>query len=338
LSSVGCAHYNYGMLKTGIYRPEHLTLTALDGFFGRRRFVAVTLYPEVVAGDSLDRDRLLERILARFPAANGTFKRTQRRRFDEFDAKLVEVLRERLTPGTPVAVHDMAVSDGRTAVDLFNLLDDSGGMDLQFLASDASPDVEAISSSSSSVVVVADPDTGAPLQVVRPPFVFNVQQPESALLYPINRVILGALLRTRVAALLKRRRAGDPRLTVSRIRLLSPDCLRLVETDPRFRFIRHNLFDEPPGQFDLVRAMNVLNRSYFPDATIGVAIERIHDSLRPGGLFATGSNQDAGSPVNGAIYERTSNGFRALWVSADGSPVHHLVLAHDTGRSVARGA
>jgi chemotaxis methyl-accepting protein methylase len=319
------------MLKTGIYRADHLTLTALEGFFGRRRFVAVTLYPEVVASESVERDRLLERILARFPAANGTFKRTQRRRFDAFDARLVELLLERNQTGAVCAVHDMAVSDGRTAVDLFRLLDDSTSLDLRFLASDAAPDVEALSSPNTSVVVVIDPDSGAPLQVVSPPFVFNVQQPESALLYPVNRFILASLLRTRVAGLLRRRRAGDPRLTVSRIRLLSPDCLRLLDTDPRFRFVRYNIFDEAPEQFDVVRAMNVLNRSYFADDAIGVAIGHIHASLRPGGLFVTGSNQDAGSPVNGAIYERTAEGLRSLWVSADGSPVHDIVLASEPG-------
>lgn len=314
------------MLKTGIYRADHLALPALDGFFGRRKFIAVTLYPEVVANEPPDRDRLLERILARFPAANGTYKRTQRRRFDAFDRQVVQVLRDRIPPGTHCAIHDMAVSDGRTAVDFFRLIDETTEIESTFLASDASPDVEAISSSGTSVVVVVDPDTGAPLQVVSPPFVFNVRQRESAVLYPVNRAFLATLLRTRVARLLERRAAGDPRLTVSRIRLLAPDCLRLVDTDARFRFARYDIFDEPPGMFDVIRAMNVLNRTYFSDAAIRVAIQRIHGSVNPGGLFVTGSNQDAGSPVNGAIYESTGTGFHTIWTSGGGSPVHDIVV------------
>lgn len=313
------------MLKTGIYRLDQLNSSTLDGFFGRRKFVAVTLYPEVIADNGPDRDRLLERILSRFPAANGTYKRTQRRRFAAFDTQVVRMLSERSNPGTRCSIHDVAVSDGRTAFDFFRMIDDLTQMDLRFLASDASPDVVAVSGSDASFVVVIDSDSQTPLQIIRPPFVFNVQQRESALLYPINRLILGALLRTRVRTTVKRLQAGDRRLNVSRIRLLAPDCLRLTETDPRFRFERYNILDKPREQYDVVRAMNVLNRSYFSDADIRLAVQHIHESLIPGGVFVTGSNQDAGSPVDGAVYERTVTGFRPLWSSGAGSPVHGIV-------------
>lgn len=317
------------MLKTGIYRRDQLGVAALKGWFGRRRFVAVTLYEEIAASEAPDRERLLEHMLARFPVANGTYKRTQSHRFEEFDARVIQELLRRLNPSLGFAINDLGVSDGRTAVDFFRRLGSLEHADLRFVASDAFPDLTVVTGPRMSLVVVVDPGTGAPLQVIRPPFVFNLTQRESALLYPVNRLILAALLRMQVPALLARFEAGDPAVHVTRIRLLSPECLRLLATDPRFTFERHNVLEPALDRFNLVRAMNVLNRSYFSDADLRLASAHIHESLAPGGLFVTGSNEDAGSPVDGAIYERTATGFRRLWVSGAGSQIDGIVTREE---------
>jgi len=51
----------------------------------------------------------------------------------------------------------------------------------------------------------------------------------------------------------------------------------------------------------------------------------IHASLLPGGLFVTGSNYDAGTTVNGGVYERTAIGFKLLWSSGSGSQVDEIL-------------
>ena len=177
-----------------------------------------------------------------------------------------------------------------------------------------------------SLAAVLDPATSQPLQVIWPPFVFNVEKRESALLYPINRALLVILLRTRVRRLLERYSAADPAIRTRHIRLLAPVALDTLESDPRFDFERHDILQPLAGRFGLIRAMNILNRSYFEDDQLRVAIGHVARALTTGGLFATGSNQDAGSAVDGAVYERTTSGFQRLRSSGNGSPVDDLVL------------
>lgn len=314
------------MFKTGIYQRDCLTMTALRGFFGRRKFVAVTLYPEIASGNDPDRDRLLEHILCRFATANGTYKRTQSHRFDEFDAQVIQILRGRLDPGSRCAIHDMAVSDGRTAVEFFQGLASIDCVELAFLATDAFADLMVVSSPPKALAVVIDPESGAPVQIIRPPFVFNVERHESILLYPVNRLVLDTILRTSVRVLLKRFAVRDPELKTAHVRLLSPECLQLLKADSRFHFERYSILEPAAERFNLVRAMNVLNRSYFSEADLHLAAKNVHESLLPGGLFVTGSNEDAGSPVDGAVYERTQTGFRTLWVSGTGSQMDDILL------------
>jgi hypothetical protein len=314
------------MLKTGIHRRDQLSQSSVSTFFGKRRFIAVTIYPELAADDRPDAPELLAHILRRFPGPDGTYKRTQRRRFEAFDTRLAELVAAGLPADGSCSVHDLAVSDGGTAVDLFERLAALDGIRLDYTASDLAPDVIAVAAPKGRLTAVLDPVTGRPLQVIRPPFVFNVEKRESAVLYPINRALLAVLLRTTVAGLVRRFVAADPTLVTSRVRLLAPDVLRLLRSDPRFRFVRHDILEPLPGRYDLVRAMNILNPAYFDEARLRTAISRIGAAVSRGGLLATGSNQDAGSTVDGAIYRREDGGFRRLWSSGTGSPVDALIL------------
>ncbi|MDJ0788659.1 MAG: class I SAM-dependent methyltransferase [Myxococcota bacterium] len=292
-----------------------------------RKFAAVSLYARVAASDRPDRDALLERILVRFPTRNASLKRTQSRRFEEFDAAVADLVRERCHPGRTWQVHDAAVSDGRTAVDFFALLDGIEGCTFQTLASDYAPDVEIVADRRSRLEVARDPVTGTLLQVIWPPFVFNVQQAESPVLYPLNHLIRGWLLRSRVPDLLERAERGEDTGPWEHVWLLHPRCAELRERDPRFDFARRDLLAPSEDRYDLVRAMNVLNPSYFDEGQLGQAVANVAATLREGGLFVTGSNADAGSTVDGAVYERTADGFVRCFASGQGSPVDALVTS-----------
>jgi hypothetical protein len=312
------------MLKLGVCHPHELDREHLSGFFGSRKFVSAELYPLACELEPPDRDLVLARILARFPTRNQTLKRTQSTRFASFDAALADQIAEHFG-GKRIEIHDTAVSDGRTAVDLFRALAEHEGLDFSYLASDYAPDVQVVRDDRSSLRVVRDPTDDVLLQVVQPPFVFNVRQGESPFLYPVNRAVLAILLRRRVPDLLARLARGDPGLSTTRVRLLHPSCLALERDDPRFRFERHDLLEPPKRVFDVVRAMNVLNRSYFDHNDLRRAIGNLAASLRPGGLLATGSNEDAGSVVDGGFYRRTEHGFERLASSGAGSPVDDLI-------------
>jgi len=311
------------MIQLGIYKREQLLGTSRRFRSPRRKPISVTLYPEIVHSGDPAADEALEKILLDF--SNGrTFKRTQRHRFADFDRTTIRMVRDLGASLGHLQVHDVAVSDGRTAVDFFHQLADLPG--LEFVASDGSPDVTVVHDPKGRFVVVLDAGTNEVLQAVRPPFVFNIPNPgRRALLYPINRAFRETLLRRQVPGLLARWRDGDPSIRVTSIRLIAPDCLRLIESDPRFTFERYDVLKPATRPFDVVRAMNILNRGYFTDAEMLKALRHVHASLHDGGLFITGSNQDAGSGVNGAVYRRVGASFRSQWVSGSGSAADHWI-------------
>jgi hypothetical protein len=314
------------MLKLGVCKPADLDLRKLSGILGRNKFVAATLYPALCASDRPDRDQLLERILFRFSTRNASLKRTQSARFEAFDRAFVERFRAALETGRSVAIHDAGVSDGRTSVDFFRRLAVVPGLAFSFVASDYAPEVTALQDERGRLTLIADPASGAVLQLVWPPFVFNLPRSESPWLYPVNHLLRRWLLATQAQALLARWRAGDAGVRVSTLRLLHPSVLSLEQSDPRFRFERHDLLSPSPRRYDVVRAMNVLNRSYFSPGDLARAVGHVADALPEAGWFVVGSNQDRDSTVNGAVYRLRGRGFERVFSSGAGSEIDAIVM------------
>src|ERR1700674_699891 len=77
-----------------------------------------------------------EAILSQLAVSNGAFKRTSRKRLEEFDEATMEALRA--IPGLceRSIVHDMAVSDGRTSCEFFSKLSLEFRDALEFYATD----------------------------------------------------------------------------------------------------------------------------------------------------------------------------------------------------------
>ncbi len=319
------------MLIFGVCRLDQLRARRLDSQRGRRRFVAATLYPEICDSSLPEKDRLLELVLCQFANANRTYKRTYGNRFHQFDQAIARFLTHART-GPTVRVHDVAVSNGITAVELYRLLKQSVSGTTDYLASDFSIGVVAVRDGHTTLVL--DPVNHTQLQLIRPPFVFNLRKRENAWRFPINWLIRHRLEQRTVPDLMQRYLAGDPRLHVERIELLHPDCRQLAQSAASFSVRRVDIMQPIDAQFDLVRAMNILNLGYFRPEEIYRAVAHIHTSLVPGGLFATGSNQESGSPVDGAIYRKTPAGFQRLYQSGRGSSVETHILA-DHRRPVA---
>lgn len=320
------------MLKFGIWDPAELIRVSRSGSLSPRRFLAATLYPEIARGDDPERELLLKHILARFPTRNASLKRTHARRFEAFDREVARILEERFAGADrALAAHDVAVSDGRTSVDFFRVLESVRGAGAFHLtASDYAPDVVTVEAGG-PLTVVLDPHTEDVLQVVRPPFVFNVPEGESPWYYPVNRLVLRLLLRRDVPRLVARWKAGDPGVRSQHLWLLHPRCAALVESDPRFSFERYDLLTPSPRRYDLIRAMNVLNPSYFPEEKLSLMVKHVFEGLAEGGLFVTGSNQETDSVVHGAVYERTRRGFRRVLASGEGSPVDRIAASCAAG-------
>src|SRR6266404_5193721 len=107
------------MFKRGICTVNDLI--AAERSLNRRYFrpdCYIGLYEEVMAING--NGRWQELILSPFAVRNAVFKRTTRNRFDEFDNKTLELIRESAALHESRVVHDMAVSDARTACYFFD--------------------------------------------------------------------------------------------------------------------------------------------------------------------------------------------------------------------------
>ncbi|HUC60463.1 MAG TPA: hypothetical protein VMF53_00755 [Alphaproteobacteria bacterium] len=310
------------MLKTGVQDIEALAdPRRLRTLFGGRRRISVALYAKIA--QAADPERAAELILEHFADARGAYKRTQRHRFDDFDARVLAFVAERFAADAPLTVHDAGVSDARTAAELFEKLAPRYAQ-LDYYASDYDTELRVLRAG--RVHAVLDRG-GRVLELGARPFVFHVvaRERENFRLYPVNYAVLQYVERCRLPRLLEAERAH--RIEAETLTLASPRASALAARDARFHLIAHDLRDPSPlpRPADLVRAMNVLNESYFDRAALASVVGRLFEGLGAGGLLATGSNDGASSPVKGGIYRKGRRGFEVLWRSAEAHYAHDSI-------------
>lgn len=182
LHRVSRLHYPALMLRklartsigiTGIHTMDGLRAGARQGLFGGQRRISIALYEQAVREDNAD--ELTAEILERFGDDRGAYKRTYSDRFREFDRRSLDILRDNFSPDRPLKVHDVAVSDGRTAVDFFELLAPVFPL-LEFTASDYSNSIKIVEALGGSA---AFSESGEPLEMTWPPFVHNLSKREN---------------------------------------------------------------------------------------------------------------------------------------------------------------
>jgi len=267
-----------------------------------------------------------EAILFSFTVVNGAFKRTSRNRFGAFDHAIIDVLRQVIPARQHFVVHDLAVSDARTASEFFARLSAEFQDAFEFHATDLCLKVIAIRRPGARTVVVID-ERGNVLQIMFEPFVFPARLTgrRQRWLYLLNNGLRMILMRTAVKETLRLHSLGDRSLDQREILLVCPEARDALERCSNFHIETYDAFTNAPRAYSVVRAMNLLNRSYFSDDSLAKVITNIADSLEDGGIFITGSNGDAGSMVNGTIYRKQRREFVPIHKSGDGSPIDDLI-------------
>jgi len=314
------------MFKFGIHKREQLTPDHLEGFFRARKFIALDLYNALDDYPPGDRDRIQGRMLRRFSNQNGTFKNTYVRRFEDFDILAANSVRSAFPANREIRVHDIGASDGRTSCAFYDTLSGIYGPRLKFVASDYAPFLYVVRRKNSTRRVIVDERENI-LQIITPPFVFNVIHPEKKLLYPFNHFIRYFVNRRYARPLMLAYKAGERDVERSRVDLLCYECRANCASKDNFRFISYDIFSPPTERFDVIRAMNVLNLIYFSREDLMKAVTNIFLSLEEGGLFITGSNLEAGTRVNGGIYKKSGGRLEKLEGSGNGSQVDDLIQA-----------
>lgn len=316
------------MIKTGIHSLSQLVGNPrLKSVLGRDLLISAALYDQIL--DFPNADALAERILLFLSDERGVYKRTYAHRFEDFDAHLLQLMAGHFDPQAPLILGDVAVSDGRTACDLFERLAPTF-QKLTHFASDFAPGVRVLEQGRLTVVLSRN---NRLLQMVWPPFVFNVTSPESALYYPLNRLIRMLVKSALVDPLVAKYLGGQ--VQSREVPLFSVRALNLARQDARFHLGEQNILEPlvTPEPLHIVRAMNVLNASYFTQEDLNQILGNFHAALGAGGWLVTGYNEDAGSQVHGAIFRKADAGFERIWESGHGPQMQDRILAWAPPRS-----
>jgi hypothetical protein len=200
---------------------------------------------------------------------------------------------------------DAAVSDGSTSLPLIAAIDLLTSGNYRFTATDLDGRYIRIWRRNDPQRRVILSEAGAIVQIVQPPFLFTHR--ESRRLFPLNRMLRPVAERF-AAGLIAGWKRGDPDVQSSEIYLFNPEFRHLLETNKHVQFRAWDILQPwTAGRAHCVRAMNVLNPGYFDAAQMAAAVRNLFDALHDGGLLAVGSNEDAGTGVDGLICRRAGD-------------------------------
>jgi hypothetical protein len=311
------------VFKLGVHSIQQLQKGKTRTIFGTAKKVSVTLLSKIDA-DELSADEYAS-IMFCLNDDQGTYKRTYAARFGRFNDKCIDIIHETFRK-PDLEFHDAAVSSAETAVEFFEKL--CGHYDdLRYLASDYDPFITVLGTDSFSVSIAS---SGSILEILLPPFVFT-HKPPDRWFYPVNKILFFIARKFWAKRLVAKYQSGLlPANVVRKIDIFSPRARHLASKDQRFRLGQHDLLAPMGDTFHCVRAMNVLNDSYFSAEQMRKILLNVHNSLKNNGLFITGSNQDPGSPVSGAVFSKNDSNFELVWMTAEAPQVlKHINLFND---------
>jgi hypothetical protein len=307
------------MIKRGIHNILQLEKPDnFKGLFGGEKKLSITLYDQII--NHSQADELAERILLHFADERGAYKRTYAKRFEDFDHEVLNLLNQHLKSQENLVIQDVAVSDGRTAGDFFAKLIQYFP-NVTYCASDYNPKVYVLEKERTKVTLS---HMGKILEIVWPPFVFNTIKRDSYRHYPLNYFVRLFVQSMIVRPLLQAYQAGE--VKARELFLFAPKIMVLAQNDKRFHLLQYDLLTPFSNQSHIIRAMNVLNLSYFSEKQFTDVLSHIYLGLYENGLLITGSNQEAGSIVHGGVYQKTQSGFEIIWQSGMGPPIEKKLL------------
>ncbi len=310
------------MLKTGIYTLEQIKSNKFKTILGGDKRISITLYDQILNVE--DSSNLAERVLLLFTDERGAYKRTYKNRFADFDRNVLEILAANFTKDSALQMQDVAVSDGRTAVDFFEKIRGQYSH-IEYVASDYNPTVYVVEKGAIKLTLSRDNKI---IEMVCPPFVFNAANPDVLKYHFLNRVVQFFAERIYVKPVLREFLAG--KLQSREIHLFCPAATTLAKNDSRFTLAQHNILNAFKTKNHIIRAMNIFNVTYFSKDEFKIVIKNMHDGLHLNGLLIVGSNQDSGSLVHGAVYRKTQSGFVKLWQSGSGPAIDSLIIGMGT--------
>jgi hypothetical protein len=297
------------MLRLGVCHRSHFYSSAPKG---PMQYLRYQLSRNRVSFQLLDMNAdaeanlLFEHLIPYVRLSNGVYKTTSARRFAELDISVNAVISRSFPKDYPLRVADWAASTCLTSLEWAESLLPLFPR-LTFEASDRTLVLIEITSPDSRCAFIAEPD-GAPLQLILPPFVIQMDPPERWIT-PINRLLfehaqrkwndarlLWPLPESWVQDLSDCSRLELNGYRLRKLPLVHPRAMRAARHETTFLIRKQSVFTVAPKQSHVIRTMNILNKFYFPDSELIQGARAISASLLPGGIWILGRTIDDAIP------------------------------------------
>jgi hypothetical protein len=320
--------FSFGIVRPEDYRPE--SSRPQDRL--RRILTGNRLSLQLLRAGRVD---AFEAIMRGLRLNAGIYRTTFQGRFRNVDPVINRLLASRYPNDAPLAIHDWAASDCLTSVEWAASLFESfpratlTASDLtMFFLEIALPDGTAY---------VGERD-GALLQYIAPPFVADLNTPQAPR-DAVSRMLVNRA-RRKFADLAPMRQIPEvwldsaetdvilPTFVARKLLVVHPAAAALAARDPRFRVMRHSVFESLAEPADVIRTMNIYNLSYFKEPQLLEGGRAVRRSLKPGGVWIVGRTWQEDPPAtNFSAFEKTERGLRLLERGGEGSEVEALMLA-----------
>jgi hypothetical protein len=291
------------MLRTGIYKLRELKNKQLNDLFGKEKNISIKLYYDIKTDVSIDEmtyNDYSEIVLNRFNTKSNAIKRTYRNRFNAFDLNCISNIKE--ANFEKVKIHDLAISDGRASCFFLENVINSF-KEPHYTGSDIAMYYQLYKIPNSQNNYIITDEHGAIIEITMAPFVWNIARKEGKL-YFLNNFFKNYFLK-KYATLLKR----EELKLFEKINITDKEFSQLILSNSNFSLKNYNLFESDPSSYNVIRVMNILHFGYFKEEQLQIILNNIYNSLEENGLLIEGSNEDAGSSVEGGIYKKTIFGF-----------------------------
>lgn len=244
---------------------------------------------------------------------NGTHKTTSPGRLVDVDSRLCQLL----PPWGAVHMLDVGISSGVTTLELLDRLESHGH---RVTGADVDIGIHSNLRRWLGVDVLYDRD-GKVLQLATPFFARRrPNRPLSSARAKLLQAVVGAVERLLVKRWLV---APGPS---SSVMFVSP---RLVDW-AGFHIVEHDIslpMPEWANSFDLIRAANVLNPSYFGPSLLGSIVMRLTTWLKDGGLLVICRTAETDGSNHGTIFRKESNPLSICPIQriGNGSELEHFL-------------
>ena len=307
------------MIRSGIYNLDQLKRAVFKDFFGKEKNISIYLYRVIDQINNLDkRTQYAELILNRFNSDRNVIKRTYKNRFNKFDdLSIIKISKQNFDT---ITILDVAISDGRAS---YYFLEQSINklLNFQYTGSDIQINYYLKKEYETSKSYIITDENNKVIEITKPPFVWNLARIEGSF-YFLNNFLKNLVWKKFQRKLLKNKFKYQ-----EKIELIHPDFKALLTKDTNFSIQNYNLFDKIPGNFAVIRALNILHQGYFTDNQFSLILNNIYNGLEANGLFIEGSNENEGTPVEGAFYKKIRGRFILVCEPEKPSRIKELVLS-----------